>query len=139
MRRVALVVEDDPVLHMALSGELRRMGFEVKGAMHYEGALAQLGQSRELHLACVDLGLPTKSGFELCETMRGPLGLTRHPIMVMGESAFPDDMARAEDAGANAFLKKPFSMQTFTRYIDALLRRARPSEPSLPSMRSYVP
>lgn len=139
MRRVALVVEDDPDLHMGLSAELKRMGFDVKGALHYEGAVGQLGEGRELHLACIDLALPTRSGYELCEHIRGPLALSRVPILVMSDSALPHDMARAEEAGANAFLKKPFSMQTFSRYIDALLRRARPSEPSLPSMRSYVP
>ncbi len=127
MRRVALIVDDDPALQKAMTDRLERMGFEVRGALHYDDAVGKLAAFGEPSLLCVDLGLPTQSGYELCEYIRGPLGLRRVPILVMSESWFPEDMASAEEVGANAFLKKPFSMQEFGSHVEALLDRPGPS------------
>jgi DNA-binding response OmpR family regulator len=129
--RLALVVEDDPSLQAAMAGELARLGFEVRSALHYEAAVDELAGAGRPSLVCIDLALPTLSGYELCEYLRGPLGLARVPILVTSESGFPEDMACAEEAGASAFLKKPFSMREFTIYVEALLARVRPSEPGM--------
>ncbi len=129
MRRTALIVEDDPDLQKAMTERLAAMDFDVRGALHYEGAVHELRAAGEPTLVCVDLELPTQSGYELCEHIRGALGLDRVPILVTSDSGFPEDMACAEQAGANAFLKKPFSMQDFDRSIAALLDRSRMSDP----------
>ena len=130
MTRFALVVDDDPALLRAMIHQLERMGFEATGALHYEAAVLQLASQRP-NLVCVDLELPTLSGYDLCEHIRGPLGLTGVPILVMSDSCFARDMANAEEAGANAFLKKPFSMHQLTNYVEALLRKPHRSEPYL--------
>jgi DNA-binding response OmpR family regulator len=69
----------------------------------------------------VDVGLPTRSGYELCEYIRGTLGLTQVPILVTSDSGYPEDMAHAEQAGANAFLTKPFSMHQLSHNVAAML------------------
>ena len=130
VRRRALIVEDDPALQKAMTERLLRMDFEVKGALHYEAAVGELVAADEPNLVCVDLELPTRSGYELCEYIRGPLGLGEVPILVTSDSGFPEDMASAEEAGASAFLKKPFSMREFESYVLALFDRARASERS---------
>ncbi len=126
-KRLVLVVEDDPDLQKAMRGQLVAMNFEVLGALHYEGALLHLS-SRRPNLVCVDVGLPTRSGYELCELIRGPLGLSTVPILMTCDSDLPEDMANAEVAGANAFLRKPFSSGDLGAYIEALLNPARQSE-----------
>ncbi len=130
MARSALVVDDDPNLLKALLQQLERMGFDATGALHYEGALHALAVRRP-SLVCVDLELPTQSGYEICEHIRGKLGLGSVPILVMSESSFARDMANAEEVGANAFLKKPFHMHQLASYVDALLREPHRSEPYL--------
>ena len=75
LRRLALIVEDDPALQKAMTERLLRMDFEVKGALHYEAAVGELVAAGEPNLVCVDLELPTRSGYELCEYIRGQLGL----------------------------------------------------------------
>lgn len=129
MKRVALIVEDDPDLHQAMSAQLESMHFEVIGAFHYAAAVALLAATKPT-LVCIDLELPTQSGYELCEYIRGPLALSRVPILVTSDSFFPKHMAQAEEAGANAFLRKPFSMGHLSNYIDALMSRVvHQSEP----------
>jgi DNA-binding response OmpR family regulator len=130
MKRFALIVEDDPVLQKAMTHHLQEMSFEVAGALHYDAAVEHLA-TRRPHLVCIDLELPTQSGYELCQYIRGPLGMPRVPILVTSDSCFAKDMANAEEVGANAFLKKPFSMRQLTNYVGALLVEIRQSEPYL--------
>ncbi len=127
MKRLALVVEDDPELQEEMLAHLARLDFETCGAIHYDEAVERL-ESCSPHLVCVDIGLPTRSGYELCEYIRGQSTLGDVPILVTSDSGFPEDMANAEEAGANAFLKKPFSMRQLTDYVEALLDRPHPEQ-----------
>ncbi len=132
--RIALVVEDDPELQEAMSQQLSEMGFEVISASHYAAAVDQL-RSTSPDLVCVDLGLPTESGYELCEYIRGPRKLADVPILVTNDSDYPEEMANAEEAGANAFLRKPFSSSDLARYVSALTGDRRRSTPSMQRLR----
>lgn len=122
MRRLVLIVEDDPALQRGMADQLERMDFDVTGALHYDDAVERL-TARTPHLVCINLELPTRSGYELCEHIRGPLRLARVPILVTSNSGFPHALAHAEEAGANAFLKKPFSLDQFRTSVEALLGR----------------
>jgi DNA-binding response OmpR family regulator len=86
-------------------------------------------------IACIDLSLPSESGYELCEYIRGQAHLIWLPILVTSERGFPEDMAHAEEAGANAFLKKPFTMQRLLKYVSALLDGPQTSRPSVRRLR----
>jgi DNA-binding response OmpR family regulator len=127
-----LLVEDDPELQKLMSRHLGLLNLRVLTASHYASALAHF-ESCTPDLACVDIGLPSESGFELCEHIRGPLGLKTLPIVVTSESDWPAAMAYAEEAGANAFLPKPFSMSELAANIMELLGAHLPqAEPRLP-------
>jgi DNA-binding response OmpR family regulator len=120
-RKLTLIVEDDPSLYRAMSGQLGRMGFDVLGASTYDEAITHLATAIP-DLVCVDIGLPVQSGYELCEHIRGPLGLAV-PILVTADFGCVDDMANAETAGASAFLKKPFTMRNLAGYVELLVGR----------------
>lgn len=134
MKRFVLIVDDDPDLQRAMAAELQRMDFEAAGALHYDDALDRLAE-RSPHFICVNLELPTRSGYELCEHLRAALALTHLPILATSNSGFPSDLANAETAGANAFLKKPFSMAEFRSCVEGLLgRMVRRDEPGMASL-----
>jgi two-component system, OmpR family, response regulator len=121
--RTAVVVEDDPRLLEAMTRWFESQCFRVLSARHYDAAVAHLAKL-QAHVVCVDIGLPSKSGYELCEYIRGPLGLSGLPIIVTSEHGHAEDRAHAEEAGANAFLQKPFSLMQLTRSVESLLDRA---------------
>src|SRR5262245_46442507 len=133
-RRVALIVEDDPSLQQSVRKHLTEMRFEVLSALDYQSAVKQL-ESKKPDIVLVDLGLPRESGYELCEHIRRQQHLVYVPILVISERNFPEDMAHAEEAGANAFLKKPFTMQRLTKYVEALLDGPHSSRPSVRRLR----
>lgn len=118
LARRILVVEDDPTLQEAMRRRLADR-FEVATAPDLGAALRWL-TSGVPDAVCIDLGLPYESGYELCEHIRRTPPLTRVPILVTSERSFPQDMAHAEDAGANVFLRKPFSMTLLAETIDEL-------------------
>jgi DNA-binding response OmpR family regulator len=132
--RTVLVVEDDPELQGAMAKCLEEAHFEVHRALDFESAVRILKQLRPT-IACIDLGLPRESGLELCEYIRRQPELIYIPIVVTSERGFPEDMANAEEAGANAFLKKPFPMKKLLKYVLALLDGPNSSRPSVRRLR----
>ncbi len=120
VRRYVLVVEDDPGLQRSMASALSGAEFDVATASDYATAVRILAE-RTPTLVCVDLGLPRESGIELCEHMRKVPQLLYVPILVTSDRSFPEDMAHAEEAGANAFLKKPVPMRSLLKYVSALL------------------
>jgi len=133
--QVVLIVEDDPQLLAAMKRYVEAAGFGVVTACDYQSAM-DLAQRTPVHVVCVDLGLPNESGYELCERIRMERALRFVPIVVTGERAFPEDMARAEEAGANAFLKKPFAMRLLRQSLEMLLEGAGESRPPIRRLRT---
>jgi DNA-binding response OmpR family regulator len=133
-KRIALVVEDDPTLQEMMVEHLEGAKFQVLTARNFEGALLHLSAVTP-DIACIDLGLPSESGYELCEHIRSLPHLVSLPIIVASGRSFPEDMAHAEEAGANAFLKKPFTMHQLLKYVSALLDRPHSSPPGVRRLR----
>ncbi len=71
-------------------------------------------------LVLLDLNLPRWSGFEVLEWMRQQPQLRRLPVVVLSSSSRPDDIARAYEAGANAYLVKPNALAELTSLVQAL-------------------
>ena len=133
----ALIVEDDPELLATMMAFMRKeMRFDPSGAYDYCGALIQLGHSTP-DVVSIDLTLPRESGFELCEYIRRLPSSKDIPILVTGEAPFPEDMAHAEEAGANLFLEKPFGMRALDTNITALIEKPKLSRPGLRFLRLF--
>lgn len=136
--RVVVLVEDDPAVRRMVEKHLLELGFEVHPAIDYHAAVRILEQCRP-DLICLDITLPRESGFELCEWIRGPGKMPFIPILVMSERSSPEDMAHAEQVGANAYLKKPFVLPRFTKYLSTLLDGPHASRPSVRRLRRDAP
>jgi two-component system chemotaxis response regulator CheY len=119
-RRVVLVVEDHPPLRDAIRRLLRQMELEPFEAADIASATALLSEIVP-DLVCLDLVLPEGSGYELCELIRATPRLHDTPILAMSERAYPSDRAQAAEAGADAFLAKPFTAGELKRRIELLL------------------
>lgn len=82
-----LVIEDDPAVRRALSGELRREGFEVDAAESYQDAVRQL-ESADYRVIVTDVRLPDLSGRELISALRQQAPRARC-IAITGEPDVP--------------------------------------------------
>jgi DNA-binding response OmpR family regulator len=136
--RTILFVNDHPREAEAIHRQLTGAGFAVKIANDYQSAVKFL-EVRVPAAVCLDLMLPRESGYELCEHIRNERRLAWLPILVMSERGSPEEMAHAEELGANAYLKKPFSRDRLLKYLGALLDGPMSSRPSIRRLRRSEP
>src|SRR5215471_1220173 len=120
MLKLVLCTVGDPALKQVLERQLKALSYEVILVSDAEGAIRTL-ETRKPHLVCIDLRLPRDSGYEVCEFIRRTTRLRDVPILVMSERASAADRAYAEEAGADGFLPKPFSLNQFTEQVRALM------------------
>ena len=84
-----------------------------------EGRFAGVARPK---LVVTDLNMPGMDGFEfLIETRKNP-GLATLPIVIFSSSRSPRDVLRSYQHGANSFITKPMSLETFVATIATLLR-----------------
>lgn len=114
-----LVADDDADLLALVDFTLRHAGFEVVTARDGLAALAAF-ESGKFSLLVLDINMPGADGFTVCATVRSQSSL---PIVMLTARDQEADMVRALDAGADAYLAKPFSPRTLIARVRALLRR----------------
>lgn len=125
VRPVVLIVDDDPDILELVSLTLERDGYEVAQAQNGEEAL-RIASERTLHLAVLDLMMPGLDGYEVTRRLRvnDPDGTL--PILIL--SAFAEDRqaALALAAGADAYMRKPFSPRDLLAKAGSLILDRRP-------------
>ena len=126
-----LYVEDEETDVMLLQHVLAKAGIHnpVRTARDGKVAMDYLAghppfDDRQLHplpgLVLLDLNLPYLSGFEVLEWIRQQPQLRRLPVVIFTSSNRPDDIIRAYDAGANAYLVKPNALGDLMTLVLAL-------------------
>ncbi len=105
-----LVADDHAANRMVLQGILQKAGHRVLAVDDGESALDVLAAG-EIDLAFVDLHMPSISGIDLLRLVRvmEAGGHARTPIIVLSADATPDSAQACKEAGAKAFIAKPFS------------------------------
>ena len=128
-QRTALLVEDDPDLRPELRRCLEEIGFDVVEVGSGRLAVDVLGRVAPA-IVVLDLMLPELSGLEVCEYIRRTPELKRVPVLITSARGMPQDRAQAEEAGADAYLVKPFSkdelIDAVRRLVWPKIRRLRP-------------
>jgi DNA-binding response OmpR family regulator len=125
IRPLVLIADDDPDILELVSLTLERDGYEVARARNGEEAL-RIASERHVHLAVLDLMMPGMDGYEVTRRLRARTRENRLPILIL--SAFAEDRqaAQALAAGADAYLRKPFSPRDLLAKAGSLILDRRP-------------
>jgi CheY-like chemotaxis protein len=75
-----------------------------------------------VRLVVSDLSMPGMDGFEFLTQARRNPALAGIPIVVMSSSRSPRDVLRAYRLGANSYITKPMSLESFVTTIGTLVR-----------------
>ena len=119
-RRI-FVIEDDEANRLLLDVLLQQAGYaEVELISDPRTALERAAQVRP-GLVFLDLHLPHISGFELMEKLAEIYGGDTPPVVVLSGDVSTQTQKAAYDAGASAFLIKPFDVNEVLRIVDKLL------------------
>jgi DNA-binding response OmpR family regulator len=114
-----LLVEDDPSLRRYLEVVLQRKGYEVLVAADGLEAM-KVTLTAPLDVVVTDAVMPNLNGYELCRFVKNSPTLAQTPVVLL--SALEQNTSCSEDAGIDAYLAKPISIEDLTDCIQNLLR-----------------
>jgi len=115
-----LIVDDEPHLRMLIQQTLEELedeGVELLTASNGEEALQRIQQEKP-NLVFLDVMMPRKNGFDVCNAVKNELGLADIHIILLTAKGQEFDRLRGQEVGADLYMTKPFDP-------DALVARAR--------------
>ncbi|HET9060956.1 MAG TPA: response regulator transcription factor [Acidimicrobiales bacterium] len=115
-----LFIEDEDHLREALCSGFREDGHDVVGAATGDEGL-RLACEQSFDVIVCDILLPNVNGFQICRRLRERAIWT--PVLMLTAKDGEWDEAEALDAGADDYLKKPFSYLVLKARARALARR----------------
>ncbi|MDR6226900.1 response regulator transcription factor [Desmospora profundinema] len=120
MKERILVVEDDARITDSIRDYLEGYGYITQGVTDWGRVEAQWRQF-DPHLVILDVNLPGKDGFHLCQEMR-----RYSPVPILFLSARSGEMEQiyGMESGGDDYMTKPFRLDVLLAKIKALLRRA---------------
>lgn len=116
-----LVVEDDRSLREALRHNLAAEGYEVLVDNDGRSALKAIRTIRP-DVVILDVGLPSMSGIEICETLKNEGSLL--PVILLTAKTDIEDRINGLNAGAVDYVTKPFSTDELLARVAAQTRRS---------------
>ena len=118
---LVLIADDDPDIQALVAFRLERAGCRVMRAADGQAAL-DLALAQTPDLAVIDWSMPKLDGLELTKRLRAHPPTANMPVLLLTARAQEQDVATGLEAGATAYIKKPFSGQELSDHIQALLK-----------------
>jgi signal transduction histidine kinase/ligand-binding sensor domain-containing protein/CheY-like chemotaxis protein len=111
-----LLVEDDPIVAVVISGMLEVQGHHVRHVAHSLGALTELAVTLP-DVVLLDLDLPGIDGFQLAGMIRRLHGEASLPIYAVTARSVGDEEALVQAVGMDGFLRKPVNGEQLARLL----------------------
>jgi len=118
-----LLVDDDPNVIEILTESLRDRGYATEAAYDGEEAIRKY-ESFQPDLVVLDVVLPRRDGFEVCDEIRARDVHRDVPVIMISADSIQDSMLKGLRSGAQDYLKKPFSLKEIIAKIDNYLSLA---------------
>lgn len=120
MSHRVLIVDDEPNIVISLEYLIKKEGFEVAVATDGEAALQQAADFVP-DLILLDVMMPKKSGFEVCQALRADPAQAAVKIIMLTARGRETEVAKGLALGADAYITKPFSTKELVLQIKSLL------------------
>ena len=118
-----LIVDDEPNIVASLEFLMRGSNYEVRVARDGEEALRG-AESFRPDLVLLDVMMPQRSGFEVCQKIRENPAFRGMKIVMLTAKGRDAEKGRGLDLGANAYVTKPFSTKELMSTVRGLLHTA---------------
>jgi DNA-binding response OmpR family regulator len=117
-----LVADDEPNIVISLEYLLKREGYTVVIARDGQEAIDAI--TRELpDLVLLDVMMPKKTGFEVCQEVRANDALQATKILMLTAKGRDTDVTKGLGLGADAYMTKPFSTRELVQKVAQMLGR----------------
>ena len=120
MNKTILVADDEPNIVISLEYLLKREGYTVLVAHNGQEALEAIATHRP-DLVLLDVMMPVKTGFEVCQEVRSSDTLQHTKILMLTAKGRDTDMNKGLALGADGYMTKPFSTHDLVQKVADML------------------
>jgi len=117
--RTALVAEDEAIIRLDIVETLREAGFDVVAEAGDGAAAVELARQHRPDVIVMDIKMPTMDGIEAAEQIRE----LKIPVVLLTAFSQKELVERAAEAGAMAYVVKPFSPSDLLPAVEVALSR----------------
>ena len=121
MSHKILIADDEPNILISLEYLMQREGYTVSVARDGEEAIAAILRDRPA-LVLLDVMMPKKSGFEVCQEVRANDAVRHTLILMLTAKGRDTDVAKGLGLGADAYMTKPFSTRDLVLKVRQMLQ-----------------
>ena len=130
MKRI-LIVDDSSMIRALFRQSLAGVkDFKVGEARNGQEALDAIAAEGEPDLIFLDVNMPVMDGLEFLATSAGAGLVERVPVVIVSTEGRDEDVQRGLDAGARAYLRKPFNPGTLLPLVERLLSGTKDLQPT---------
>jgi DNA-binding response OmpR family regulator len=123
LKKIVIAEDDDAIAHM-VNMSLGDAGFLCLRARDGEEAL-RLVKAHDPDVLVLDVMMPRVDGLEVARRLKADVMWSRTPILMLTALASTDDQVAGLEAGADAYMAKPFDLREMGARVKALIRSAR--------------
>jgi two-component system, chemotaxis family, chemotaxis protein CheY len=116
--RKVLVVDDSKLMHKMYEVMLRQ--YALVYALDGRQALDRLREHPDIDLVLLDINMPNMNGLEFLAELRADGVAGEIPVIIISTEGREEDTARGLEAGATAYIKKPFHSEEILEVIARL-------------------
>jgi two-component system, OmpR family, alkaline phosphatase synthesis response regulator PhoP len=115
-----LIADDEPNIVTSLEFLMRRGDYDVRVARNGEEAL-RLAETFRPDLVLLDVMMPLRSGFDVCQKIRENAALRDMKIVMLTAKGRDVEKTRGANLGVSAYVTKPFSTKELMNTVRGLL------------------
>ena len=120
MKERVLIADDEPNIVVSLEFLMQQCGYDVRTVANGDDALRAAREFRP-HLVLLDIMLPRKNGFEVCQAIRESPEFNSVKIIMLTAKGRETEVAKGLALGADAYVTKPFATRELLETIRRLL------------------
>ena len=122
MDKKVLIADDEQNIVISLEFLMKREGYQVEVANDGEEAVRRIRASRP-DLVLLDVMMPKKSGFEVCQEIRSDPEMAGIRILMLTAKGRDTEVAKGLALGADAYMTKPFSTRELVDKVRSMLEQ----------------
>jgi DNA-binding response OmpR family regulator len=120
VRKRILIADDEPNIVVSLEFLMQHKGYEVRAAADGEETLRQL-QEFKPDLVLLDIMLPLRNGFEVCQRIRENPEWRHTRIVMLTAKGREVEVTKGLALGADVYITKPFATRELLASVQRLL------------------
>ena len=138
MPKRILLADDSITIQKVVELTFSDGDYEVTAVNNGARAIQKLGEMRP-DIILSDIIMPEKNGYEVCEYVKSHPDYRNIPVVLLTGTFEPFDPDRAEKAGCDAVVTKPFESQSLSHKVEELIAQAASSPAATTAAAAAVP